>query len=150
MSTSRRWWSVFVGLALAGSLVAAPNERDRQVKLSRFLHHGENETVELFCAAGAGTCRLTRRRNGYTAAEVTLPSKLADAMLASFLELIPARPQRRTAGEREVLMAWDVRWLGQSIEGRIDRDERRRDEAYVDAVLSLEGALLAQFYGRSR
>ncbi len=143
-------WLVLAGLILASVLAAAPNAGDRQLKLSRFMHHGENESVELFCGAGAATCRLVRRRNGYTAAEVTLPSKLANAMLGSFLELIPARPQRRTAGQREMLLGWDVQWLGQHVEGRLDREERSPDEAYVDAVLSLEGALLAQFYGRNR
>lgn len=122
---------------------------ERRLRLSRALHHGESETVELSCAA-EGSCRLARRRNGSEVAEVRLPKAHADAMLASFFQLLPERPQRRTAGERELLLLWDVAWRGKRTEGRLDREERKLDEAYVDAVLSLEGALLAQFYGPNR
>lgn len=152
MKTRGAWRLSLVVFLSVGSLWASPGggEGERVVRLNRFLHHGQTESVELACANGNGTCRLLRRRNGVVAAEIAMPRDHADTVLGSFFQLVPRRAQRRTAGERDALLYWDVRWLGRRVEGRLDRGERKFDEVFVDAVLSLEGALVAQFYGPGR
>lgn len=139
-------------LGCVGGLSASPTHPDdavRQLKLTRFLHHGESESMELQCTASVG-CRLLRRRNGTVVSDVSIPRGSADAILSSFFQLVPPRTQRRIAGQREMLLHWHVRWLGHELEGRLDREERNLDEPFIDAVLSLEGALLSQLYALTR
>jgi hypothetical protein len=150
-ATGARWRTVFVAtLGAAVTVLGSEIPREaRSVRLTRHLHHGERESLELVCAEGEEVCRVAKRRGGVLVAEASLAPRHAEEIVGAFFRLLPARPMRSGAADRSPLFRWHVEWAGRRVEGVLERDERRPDEPFVAAALSLEGALVGQLYRRS-
>jgi hypothetical protein len=146
------WWRTMFVATLGAAVTVLGSEAPRDapfVRLTRHLHHGERESLELVCAKGQEVCRVAKRRGGVLVAEASIASRHAEEILRAFFRLLPTWPTRTGATDRSPLFRWHVEWAGRRVDGALERDERRPDEPFVAAALSLEGALVGQLYRRS-
>lgn len=115
-----------------------------RVRIERRLAHAAPSHVELSCRAGEG-CLVAKSRNGRTIASAVLREQDAAALLTSFFQLKPAA--ERSIPEKfrgDQLLQWDVRFS--DLHARGADTAHGPGDATVDAILSLEGALVSQLY----